>query len=453
MLDSLLNGYIVTEKEFKVEDCSNVFQNLTIASQNFEYPIQRWYNCKEAFSINLLENILDYLKIDVRTPAHILDTYAGIGTTLLAAERNAKQGKAFSECTGVEINPFFHFVTSTKLNWSLYNVKKLQKMGDEILCAPISRDAEIPALTTLKDSRVFNPDTLKDLLGYEESIKSYSTELESDVLRLCLANTIEKLSGVRKDGRALRFVKKKNQNSVKKSLREAFNNAIEDLQIAASSYYGLKSNTFLGDGRALEGKNFSKASIGKIDYIQCSPPYLNNIDYSEVYKLELWVLKFINSYDEFRKLRKSTFRSHPSIKFTEEELEFKKNEESEGYLRNIEFLLACVPENENYNQRKRLFTQYFCDVQKSLMNQYEVLKRNGYVFWIVGNSLHGSNKKAADCTNTMIPIATDLLTAQLARDVGFKVERIIVTRKLKRRNHNPKTNYFLRESVIILKKL
>jgi len=85
LLDSLLKSYSDIESEFQVIDGSDLFQNLTIAGHNFEFPIQRWYNCKEAFSIYLLENILNFLKIDIRKPARILDTYSGIGTTLLSA--------------------------------------------------------------------------------------------------------------------------------------------------------------------------------------------------------------------------------------------------------------------------------------------------------------------------------------------------------------------------------
>ena len=63
------------------------------------------------------------------------------------------------------------------------------------------------------------------------------------------------------------------------------------------------------DGRDLSAAGISKDSV---DLIVTSPPYPNNIDYSEVYKLELWLMGFIRSNEEFLKLRKTTMRSHPT---------------------------------------------------------------------------------------------------------------------------------------------
>ena len=48
-----------------------------------------------------------------------------------------------------------------------------------------------------------------------------------------------------------------------------------------------------------------------------SPPYLNCIDYTEVYKLELWLLELVKTQAEFRQVRLGTLRSHPSVKFAE----------------------------------------------------------------------------------------------------------------------------------------
>jgi hypothetical protein len=46
-----------------------------------------------------------------------------------------------------------------------------------------------------------------------------------------------------------------------------------------------------------------------------SPPYLNCIDYTELYKIELWLMEHIASQEQFRETRLGTLRSHPSVKF------------------------------------------------------------------------------------------------------------------------------------------
>src|SRR4051794_16308479 len=70
-----------------------------------------------------------------------------------------------------------------------------------------------------------------------------------------------------------------------------------------------------GDGRTLLGAGLGHSSV---DLFVTSPPYPNNIDYSEVYKLELWVFGFVKSKSEFLQLRKSTLRSHPTSDLTSE---------------------------------------------------------------------------------------------------------------------------------------
>jgi hypothetical protein len=42
-----------------------------------------------------------------------------------------------------------------------------------------------------------------------------------------------------------------------------------------------------------------------------SPPYLNLIDYTELYKIELWLMGHIADQAEFRKVRLGTLRSQP----------------------------------------------------------------------------------------------------------------------------------------------
>ena len=163
--------------------------------------------------------------------------------------------------------------------------------------------------------------------------------------------------------------------------------------------------------------------------------------------MELWTLDFISSYDEFRELRLRTFRSHPSVRF-KEGLHFHKDPYTSEFIYYLDALKDSIPRDQNFKWRSRLFEEYFDDVYLSLRHQWDVLNYGGWAFWVIGNSLHGSAKYP----DKMIPVATDILTAQLAHDIGFTVKGVMIARNLRRRSHKEETNYFLRESIVVLQK-
>jgi DNA modification methylase len=194
---------------------------------------------------------------------------------------------------------------------------------------------------------------------------------------------------------------------------------------------------FLG-GRS--GRNPIAAGVERdsVDVVATSPPYPNNIDYSEVYKLETWLLGFIQSGASFLNLRKGSLRSHPSS-------ELKTVNEKEllsGCLRATfePFFIKLNTEEEVW--RRKLFIGYFSDLKVSLREYHLVLKKGGRAFITVGNSLHGGKYHP-------YLIATDLLLAELAASVGFRVDEVAIARSLKRRLSG---NHFLRESVVVLTK-
>jgi len=449
MLNRLLKSYAKIERKYPIYYVIDDFENLTKANANSDYPIQRWYNCKESYSLDLLERLIDFWKIDVCNFKRILDSFVCVGTTLLSAQRIHKTRNALTEGIGIEVNPFFHFVSSVKLNWHKYNLDRIEGLAEEILNSNELPEGETPQLSTLNNERVYKKAVMRKILGYKNLINFYSDEIEANALLLGLSSVLEQLSGVRKDGRALRFVNKKNIPTVEDALRASWDRIVDDLRAGSKIFSPLPCKLLLGDGRTLSGENFSIDSLGRFDIVLCSPPYLNNIDYSEVYKIELWMLDFVKSYEQFRDLRHRTFRSHPSVKFSTG-TEIRKKNETSDLIEYLDTLIDALPKDRNFRWRARVFEQYFDDVYRSLKNQFEVLKDDRWAFWVVGNSLHGS--RAHTDGNAIVPIATDLLTAEIAQEVGFTVKGLLVSRNLRRRSHNPKSNRYLRETIITLKK-
>jgi DNA modification methylase len=437
-MPQLLKLYSEIENDFNVEYRTQDFQSLVRANNNLQKPIHRWFPLKEAFSCNLLPTMLKELGLKKSKKLKLLDPFCGVGTSIISACELNHDGWTI-QAVGVESNPFLHFVAETKAHWHQYSAKRLARLSKQILNSslPILK-LEKPSLTTLYRPEVYSPYRLKKLLEFRQKILLAAQGFpERSPLLVGYARALEELGGFRKDGRALRIVKKKIPR-IKDALAIQWERIREDLESLKPYRKSqcVPAKVLLGDGRDFS-RWFSKSQ--EFDLIFYSPPYLNNIDYTEVYKIELWMLGFVSCYSEFKAQRLKTFRSHPSVRFPEIYV-YPQNPRTQAFQECLEHVMENIPEDKNRNWRRRLIKSYFDDCYRMLVDQYRLIKKRGKIVCVIGNSLHGGK-------TGKVLIASDLLIALLAQSIGLEVERIIVARYLKRRD---KDNHFLRESVIIM---
>jgi hypothetical protein len=195
---------------------------------------------------------------------------------------------------------------------------------------------------------------------------------------------------------------------------------------------------FMGDGRCPQGVLPNDI---RFDLVLFSPPYPNNIDYTEVYKLENWFLGLIDDNDSFRHQRLQSMRSHSSVRFPD--LYYS---EQDGYKEIFDDvvnpMLDAIPKNRDELSRRRLIRGYFDDMLRTLVNNRNTLSESGHLVYVVGNSLHGTDGE-------YLLIAADLVITRLAEIAGLELESFNVARYLKRRKTYSR---FLRESVVFLRK-
>ena len=408
-----------------------------IFGNNSGLPIHRWFRYKEAFSADLLKQILDVLPDGFGKQIRLLDPFCGVGTSLLAAQEIATQGYNII-ATGIEQNPFVAFVARAKVNWPEINARDLVRIG--LSCEKKSKGItkSIPPLSSLTSGKCISRYMSKRVLAIAEAVRSAGTSATHNAIMLGLASVIETVSNTRKDGRALRVVTKK-RSELAVSLEMAWEAIAADTALLQWCLpRSAIPKVILGDGRR---PLCSGVQPGTIDLVITSPPYPNNIDYSEVYKLELWLLGLIKSQDSFLKLRKSTFRSHPTCAVPDDIKGFNAAIRR-GFLKAVLDPIIGRTEKTSEPWRKRVLLGYFSDMWVALEEQKKCLKKGGYAVTVVGNSLHGS-------TDLPYLIPSDITIAQIAERIGFRVHDIIISRPLKRRLSG---NHFLRESIIILQK-
>ncbi len=392
-----LNAYRKLEGLLPVE-CAPELDRLVVAGINEQLPVHRWFRFKESFSADLLKTVLASMHVEIGEKTCLVDPFCGAGTSLISAQELSRSTQI--SAIGIEQNPFIHFVLSTGRCMSRHNAMRLVSIRD--------------AIRADGDSRTH------------------------DALLLGLGSVVEQVSKTRKDGRALRLVERDRQD-IGRVLFEKWTQMASDVRFMKQVIPQAPVPTvLLGDGRAPSKHRIPPNSV---DILLTSPPYPNNIDYTEVYKLELWLLGFISDADEFLKLRKGTFRSHPTAAAPNPSDEF-SDELKKGTLKALLGPIIRRTRSSSERYRHRLIVGYASDLWSTLREHYALLKKEGICVMVLGNSLHGGK-------HLPYLIPSDLLVSAIGERTGYKVRKVAIARNFRRRLSG---NHFLRESVIILEK-
>jgi hypothetical protein len=421
------------------------YASLVVPNGNGEAPIHRWFHLKEAYSSRFIHRVLQEIDLLSSKGARVLDPYAGAGTTATTLAQTAMAGELSSPLVyGIETNPFLHLLASTKLaalkNPPRHFKRFARNLGSRVLDSRLDPPTP-PALSTFHRSAYFDLEDVRQLMRLRSAIDSAEARgtdrIEISLARVCLGTIIEPVSNLRRDGRTLRYVEKPQRPPPVEAFLAKAEEIDEDLP---SSGVNIRGRVVLGDGRTCDAidKRFAP-----FDLIVFSPPYPNNIDYTEVYKLENWLLGYIGDSEDFSEQRSRTVYSHPSILRPEPLPSPRLSiDENELVARIVAPLEASVPLDRYWRGRVRMIRGYCLDMFLTMRAAEARLAPGGWVVYVVGNSVHGHSPHE-------FVIAADLLMAELAKAAGLAVDRIAVARKLGRR---VATSPYLRESVAFLRR-
>ena len=174
-----------------------------------------------------------------------------------------------------------------------------------------------------------------------------------------------------------------------------------------------------------------------VEGIIFSPPYANCFDYTEIYKLELWFGNFVSEYADLKELRNASLHSH---------LNGDLNIEVKAKSETLTKLLIELQEKELWDKKiPKMLQLYYDDMFKVLDESYASLVDQGFCCIVVGNSAYGG-----------IVFPADLILAEYAEKIGFKVDKIEVDRYIitssQQYEMTKETGKYLRESVVCLVK-
>jgi hypothetical protein len=437
-MSRLASHYQRLECRYQVEH-DDTYRALVVPNGNAERAFHRWFHLKESFSADLFERVLVDAGLGRRRKLTLLDPYAGVGTSLISGLNwaNDSEHRAI-HAYGIEQNPFMQLVAASKLRAMSKGAADFADFRARLLRRHKRRPlppAPAPALSTFANTSFFPAGDLTELLRLKAAVDHIDgSRLSKALAQICLAACLEPVSALRRDGRALRHEPRKARP---KALAEFERRTAQVVEDVASRVIRARGEVVLGDGRR---PDHALPDL-KADLVLFSPPYPNNIDYTEVYKLENWFLGFLSSAGEFREQRLRTVRSHPSVLFPPD-YQVSDNGYKDEFVRLVAPILDASPSGRYQHQRRRLVRGYFDDMLATLSRLQPLLAQNARVVYVVGNSAHGHGDNA-------FVIGADIVIAALAEATGFTVEKIIIARRPTRRSVS---STLLRESVVFLRR-
>ncbi len=423
--------------KIRVVNYNHDFGELVLFASNMYQPVHRWYPFVEGYSSELVRRIIGEQKV---LPLLCLDPFGGVGTTALTCQDFGVK------CLSFENNPFLYNLARTKLR-SDYDADFFNELIDAVeqYLRRVKNKPSLPKLETDtlfetrdKDRWVFNAETaygIFDILGWINKLSGDEAPYKG-LFECALATILVPVSNVYRNGKCLSYKNDWNEQNV--SRREVHNRFLDicrnliliDIRTRRNNRSAVHNyiHHFKGDSRIL----IDKLRDDSIDIVITSPPYLNSRDYADIYRLELWILGYLSTFEEERKLRKSALRSHVQIAW--EDCEYPKISELGLFMKHLHTLNGTLWNKNIPNMVKG----YFADMDGMLSGLRPKIKKGAKLYINVANSAYG---------NKICEV--DVIIAKIARQIGYTPIEIREVRHVKSSRQQKEVDK-LRESIIVL---
>lgn len=394
-------------------------------------PFQRWRHFKEAFAPEVVEEAVRTSPIPVQ---RCLDPFGGSGTTALACQFLGVKP------TTVEVNPYLADLIEAKLasydsDHLIASLGSVLRSADQHQAAAEAKRALLPATFVepgVKDRWIFDRAVADRVLALAEAVAHLPDEAERRLLRVLLGGILLGVSNVVVNGKGRRYrrgweARQRTAGEVDTAFADAASSAIAETHRFAGRQEG-GYRVIRGDSRsALVDESFELAVF--------SPPYPNSFDYTDVYNIELWMLGYLQSFDDNKRLRQATLASHVQVHRQYAEAP----QGSPSLDKTITALEAARP--ALWSKRiPEMVGAYFAEMAGVIGNVGKMLVPGGTMWIVVGDSRYAE-----------IPVETAVVLAELAIGMDLRVERIDVLRDM-RASAQQGGQYQLGESLIVLRR-
>jgi hypothetical protein len=419
-------------------------------------PFDRWFRYPAGFASDYVELLLDRLGL---TEGTVIDCFAGSGVTGTAAR---SRGLSF---VGIEAHPFVAELAQLKLT-PIATAAQLRTMTREVATlaresgesAPVSVESESDLIR-----RSFTNDTLKALLTLRLLIRDRLHDPAALYLKWALLATLRDVADVkvgwpyqrpgvaRKPRYSNPIARFEGRAQVMADDLESVADADTSLQPDPTASSPATSQVIVGDSR---NPNVWAQLTAPTSACIASPPYLNNFDYADATRLELYFWGEILTWkDMCREVRNDMLTATTQQSSVGErtaaiaELKRRTPEPSGPVVEILKLVESIVEAKRQRNRRSKEYDQvtpaYFLAMQAILQNLSDHLVPGGTALWLVGDSAPYG-----------VYIDTPRLIGDLAVRIGFDFTEDVNLRVRGNRwgQNSDRHSVPLAERLIVLKK-
>ncbi|MFT4884258.1 MAG: DNA modification methylase [Natronomonas sp.] len=414
-------------------------------NDNTDAPIHRWFRYQAGFSYELVSSFLDLF--DIGEGDEVLDPFGGVGTTVVEAKKKG------ATAHGVEVHPFVSWVAERKTDWDV-DVAELQAEKTELQDRVGSAIEERNYHDYIDDDgepeflyKVFDDRKLGELYIIDDVLKEYDSDY-SELYRMAL---VASLREVCKANTVFPYVQPSATKDSTPEPQTVFSDklsmVIDDLNTT------LRETDVVGDSTIhdIDARDIDTIEDESIDTVITSPPYLNNVDYADVTRLELYFLGYASTWgevtDEVRTdlVNSSTvvLKGVPSDVSPRPELPETLREEIEE----IQSDIRDVRDEKDYSGKRYdvMVAAYFNDMYDVISSVYDKMKPGTHFVMVLGDSAPYG-----------VHVPTDLYLGRVAEHVGFEFSDVYEIRERgdtwQSIKGSRRHEVDLRESIVLLKK-
>lgn len=440
---------------FETEETENPneMQDWGTFKDSLRAPIHNWFTYPAGFSYKAVESSIR--RNEMKQGQIIYDPFMGSGTTNLVAKKLA------INTYGVEAHPFVFRIAKTKMNWEINRDEvnhaildveshvKRQKQRFNGLDVQIFLGTEFPELVL----KCYESSTLLDLLFIRNAVTQGNfSEGIKDLFFVGLTSILRQVSTAATGWPYIAPNKQKTTSLNKNAIYEfshQIKKMLNDIQLtileANLGFRDSSHHIYNSDSRYTQ--NLIPSS--SIDHVFTSPPYLNNFDYADRTRLELYFWGEAKNWSDISENIRTKLITSATTQIARDDPRYNLSEGLKEACPDVfAFLQRAVRQLSEIRLTRGgrksydlLVSGYFNDMFLIILEVYRVLKPNTKAIFVLGDSAPYG-----------IHIPTDDLIGKIGLSVGFSDYRIDVLRERggKWKDNPQRHDVLLRESIVTL---
>lgn len=416
-------------------------------------PIHNWFTYPAGFSYKAVESSIR--RYEIQQGQVIYDPFMGSGTTNLVAKKLA------IDSYGVEAHPFVFRIAKTKMNWEINRDEiaralrdiesqlKKQKQSFDGTDIRIFLGIEFPELVL----KCYESNTLLDLLFIRNAIiQGNFSESVKDLFFVGLTSILRQVSTAATGWPYIAPNKPKttsfNKNAIYEFSRQ-IKKMVNDIQLtileANPGFRDSSHHIYNADSRYTQDLIPSNC----IDHVFTSPPYLNNFDYADRTRLELYFWGEAKNWGDISENIRRKLITSATTQISRDDPRYNLSESLHETCPDVfDFLKKAIVQLSEIRLTRggkksydHLVSGYFNDMFLVISEVYRVLKPNTKAVFVLGDSAPYG-----------IHIPTDDLIGKIGLGIGFSDYRIDILRERggKWKDNPQRHDVLLRESIVTL---